>query len=103
MNINYSELLTAGNGTNKRPTQLLIKGDGTRNCPYYFPHARFAGETTRIKDCLLFAKNNGVKVVNIAYSGVPYILESDGKWHRRAQTIAPAAQEIENSTAPILV
>ena len=98
----FDSRLSRGDGTGDRPTQILVKGDGDKNHPYYIQNARFAGETTRIKDILEFAKNNGVSVVNLAYSGIPWVLESsDGKWHRRSSTGSIAGMEIENSTVPI--
>lgn len=99
----FDSRLTCGDGTGDRPTQILVKGDGDKNHPYYIQNARFAGETTRIKDILGFAQNNGVTQVNIAFSGVPWVFENDGKWHRKAQTISLDSAEIERSTSPVKI
>ena len=100
-NTQFDSRLSRGDGTGDRPTQILVKGDGVKNHPYYIQNARFAGETTRIKEILEFAKNNGVSIVNVAYSGIPWVLESDGKWHRRSSTGSIAGMEAENSTVAI--
>jgi hypothetical protein len=100
-NTQFDARLSRGNGTGDRPTQILVKGDGNQNHPYYIQSACFAGETTRIKDILEFAQNNGVEVVALAYSGIPWVLESDGKWRRRSYT--GAGLEVENSTTPIKI
>ncbi len=98
----FDSRLSRGDGTSDRPTQILVKGDGDKNRPYYIQGARFAGETTRIKDILEFAQNNGVSVVNLAYSGIPWVLE-DGKWHRRSSTGSIAGMEVEKSIAAITI
>ena len=100
-NTQFDARLSRGDGNGDRPTQILLKGDGDKNHPYYIQNARFAGETTRIKDILTFAQNNGVTQVNIAFSGVPWVFQPDGKWHRKAQTISLNSAEIERSTVPM--
>ena len=99
----FDSCLSRGDGTGDRPTQILVKGDGDKNHPYYIQNARFAGRITRIKDALEFAKNNGVSVVNLAYSGIPWVLENDGKWHRRSSTGSIAGMEVEKSIAAITI
>lgn len=100
-NTQFDSRLSRGDGTDDRPNQILLKGDGDKNHPYYIQNARFAGETTKIRDILSFAQNNGITQVNIAFSGVPWVFQNDGKWHRKAQTISLDSTEIERSTVPI--
>jgi len=99
----FDSRLSRGDGTSDRPTQILVKGDGDKNRPYYIQGAHFAGETTRIKDILEFAQNNGVSVVNLAYGGIPWVFENDGKWHRRSYTGSIAGMEVEKSTVPVKI
>ena len=99
-NTEYSHLLTAGDGTGRRPDALIVKGDGTRNCPYYIMGAKFAGQTTQIKEVLQFALNNGVFSVRVAYSGCPWVYQ-DGSWARRATTCSSLEKEIEETTQPV--
>ena len=99
-NTEYSHLLTAGDGTGRRPDALIVKGDGTRNCPYYIMGAKFAGETTQIAEVLQFALNNGVFSVRVAYSGCPWVYQ-DGSWARRATTCSSLEKEIEETTQPV--
>ena len=96
-NTAFDSRLSRCDGTGDRPTQILIKGDGNKKHPYYIQNARFAGETTRIQDILEFAQNNGIKIVNLAHSGIPWVLEEDGKWHRRSFTGSSAGMEIEKT------
>ena len=99
-NTEYSHLLTAGDGTGRRPESILVEGGGTKKSPYYIMSARFAGETTQIKEVLQFALNNGVHIVKIAYSGCPWVYQ-DGQWTRRSQTECLIGKEIEQTTQPI--
>ena len=99
-NTEYSHLLTAGDGTGRRPTTITVNGDGTRNCPYYIMGAKFAGETTQIAEVLQFALNNGVFSVRVAYSGCPWVYQ-DGQWTRRSQTKSSLGKEIEETTQPV--
>jgi hypothetical protein len=99
-NTEYSHLLTAGDGTGRRPTTITVNGDGTKKSPYYIMGARFAGETTKVINILEFALNNGVHEVRIAYSGCPWVYQ-DGSWARRATTCSSLEKEIEETTQPV--
>jgi len=99
-NTEYSHLLTAGDGTGRRPESILVEGGGTKKSPYCIMGARFAGETTQIKEVLQFALNNGVFKVRIAHSGCPWVYQ-DGSWARRATTCSSLEKEVEETTQPV--
>ena len=99
-NTEYSHLLTAGDGTGRRPESILVEGGGTKKSPYVVMGARFAGQTLRIEEILRFAQNNGVHIVKIAHSGCPWVLEN-GEWTRRSQTECSVGKEVEETTQPV--
>jgi hypothetical protein len=41
-NTQFNSCLSRGDGTGDRPNQILVKGDGNKNHPYYIQNARFA-------------------------------------------------------------
>lgn len=82
--------------------QKVLKGSGTSQDPYYV--CDLGGrriETTSIKEILRLCDQHGITQLNVAYSGVPWIKQSNGAWKRVAQTCSPGAVELEVSSPEI--